>query len=396
MAEITNRQFLDLAGLSRLWNKIKSTFADKTATETALSNINGSISGLSGSIETVSGKVDNLNNTVLAFAPKEADKYSDAVAASSGLVVGSIINVKSDETVSVDEKDVTYLKGLYIVTGSGKIEYLGTSSGSDEVVDIETITKRIKELEGSAVKGGVVVDEKGVQLDTQQVVNNNLVTVVDNELNVDSQSLHAITHRAVAAKFKEIQNQLTALPKFKITVVTELPTDLISETTIYLKKNTTETDNNMYTEYIYVDGTWEKLGEQTLNVSDIVTTQQLNSAISSALAAYVTSDSLTQTLNNRFSQEKTAIMEDVAKTYATTASLEDYAKKTDLDSLASKDDLSGLATKAELEDYLTEDNASKMGWMTKDEIISNIQSAENGSIGTSIAITDDQIDNLTK
>lgn len=396
MAEITNRQFLDLAGLSRLWNKIKSTFADKTATETALNNINGSISGLSGSISTVSGKVDTLNNTVLAFAPKEADKYSDAVAASLGLVVGSIINVKNDETVSVDEKDVTYLKGLYIVTGSGKIEYLGTSSGSDEVVDIETITKRIKELEGSAVKGGVVVDENGTQLDTLQVVNNNLIIVVDNELNVDSQSLHAITHRAVAAKFKEIQNQLTVLPKFKITVVEKLPTDLISETTIYLKKNTTETDNNMYTEYIYVDGAWEKLGEQTLNVSDIVTTQQLNNAISNALSAYVTSDSLTQTLNNRFSQEKTAIMEDVAKNYATTASLEDYAKKTDLDSLASKDDLNGLATKAELEDYLTEDNASKMGWMTKDEIISNIQSTENGSIGTSIAITDDQIDDLTK
>jgi hypothetical protein len=228
------------------------------------------------------------------------------------------------------------------------------------------------------------------------VVNNNLITVVDNELVVDSQSLHAITHKAVAAKFKEIQNQLTSIPKFKISVVEELPVDMISETTIYLKKNTTETDNNMYTEYIYVNSTWEKLGEQTLNVSDIVTTQQLNNAISTALASYVTSDSRTTTLNNRFSQEKSAIMEDVSKTYAKTTDLASYAKTTDLASYAQKDDLNNLATKTELEDYLTETEASTKGWMTKDEIITNIQSAENGSIGTSIAITDTQIDELTK
>lgn len=70
--------------------------------------------------------------------------------------------------------------------------------------------------------------------------------------------------------------ELSAIPKFAISVVSALPTENISTTTIYLLKTGEET-NNLYTEYIYVDNKWEKLGEQKLDLSGYVpTTRKVN------------------------------------------------------------------------------------------------------------------------
>lgn len=68
-------------------------------------------------------------------------------------------------------------------------------------------------------------------------------------------------------KKAEVDSKLSAIPKFKIEVVTKLPTTGISETTVYLLKNAKAEDNNLYAEYIYVNGKWEKLGEQTIDLS---------------------------------------------------------------------------------------------------------------------------------
>lgn len=70
-----------------------------------------------------------------------------------------------------------------------------------------------------------------------------------------------------------LQNQISQIPKFSISVVTSLPTSNISTTTIYLLKTadsesgTTSGTNNLYTEYIYVDEKWEQIGTQKLDLS---------------------------------------------------------------------------------------------------------------------------------
>jgi len=64
----------------------------------------------------------------------------------------------------------------------------------------------------------------------------------------------------------EIDNKITSIPKFNIEVVTALPTKNISTSTVYLKVTGTETQN-IYTEYIFVNNNWEKLGTQTLDLS---------------------------------------------------------------------------------------------------------------------------------
>ncbi len=87
----------------------------------------------------------------------------------------------------------------------------------------------------------------------------------------------------------EILNLISAIPKFKISVVDALPISGISETTIYLLKADAASPN-LYTEYIFVldpnypkepedieqgfpegFGKWEILGEQTIDLSGYAT-----------------------------------------------------------------------------------------------------------------------------
>lgn len=72
----------------------------------------------------------------------------------------------------------------------------------------------------------------------------------------------------------EIDNKISAIPKFAISVVLSLPTENISDTTIYLV-TTGEESENLYTEYIHVNGRWEKLGTQTIDLSGYAKTADL-------------------------------------------------------------------------------------------------------------------------
>jgi len=72
----------------------------------------------------------------------------------------------------------------------------------------------------------------------------------------------------------EINNKISAIPKFAISVVQSLPTKDISSTTVYLVSSGTET-NNLYTEYIYVNNKWEILGTQKLDLSPYVKSSDL-------------------------------------------------------------------------------------------------------------------------
>ena len=93
----------------------------------------------------------------------------------------------------------------------------------------------------------------------------------------------------------EVNALVSAIPKFAISVVSSLPTSNISATTIYLLSG--GSGSNLYTEYIYVNGKWEILGSQAVDLTGYATETWVNvqlsayvkqsdidSAISSALA----------------------------------------------------------------------------------------------------------------
>ena len=78
----------------------------------------------------------------------------------------------------------------------------------------------------------------------------------------------------------QVNAMISAIPKFKIQVVSSLPTADISETTVYLLK-TGEDSQNLYTEYIHVAAGWEKLGEQTVDLSGYAKQDWVSSLVAS-------------------------------------------------------------------------------------------------------------------
>ena len=88
----------------------------------------------------------------------------------------------------------------------------------------------------------------------------------------------------------EINNKISAIPKFDIKVCEALPDSNISKTTVYLLNGKKEDTNNIYDEYIYVNSKWEMLGSQSLDLSGYATTEALN-AVKADLSSTATSNS---------------------------------------------------------------------------------------------------------
>lgn len=144
-----------------------------------------------------------------------------------------------------------------------------------------------------------------------QIINNKTValTVMTNTVN-DLVNYYTKSETYTQA---EVDNLISAIPKFAIKVVDALPTTDISNSTVYLLRTSETETGNLYTEYIYAEvstGTyqWEKLGTQTLDLSDYVTTDELNAALTgyvtttalaTELAKYTDTTTLSGLLNNK-------------------------------------------------------------------------------------------------
>lgn len=99
-------------------------------------------------------------------------------------------------------------------------------------------------------------------------INSRLSTVESNYITKAVSDLaNYYTKTQTDSKITALQNQISQIPKFSISVVSALPTSNISTTTIYLVPNTNNQTSNIYTEYIYVNSKWEIIGTQTLDLS---------------------------------------------------------------------------------------------------------------------------------
>ena len=126
-------------------------------------------------------------------------------------------------------------------------------------------------------------------LDLPITTSGSTVNVIDNLVSTDTKSALSANQgrvlneliNGVKADLKnyytqsEVNSLITAIPKFAIKVVNSLPTENISPATVYLLASGSE-NQNLYTEYIYINGVWEKLGEQKVDLSDYPTISQVN------------------------------------------------------------------------------------------------------------------------
>ncbi len=66
-------------------------------------------------------------------------------------------------------------------------------------------------------------------------------------------------------------------------IVQTLPTEDISENTIYLVPSLDSETQNLYDEYIYVNNNWEKIGSKSIDLSNYYTKTQVDNLIASAI-----------------------------------------------------------------------------------------------------------------
>lgn len=99
-----------------------------------------------------------------------------------------------------------------------------------------------------------------------QVPKGTKVTIdIDTELSPDSQN--PIANSAVYEAVQELQNQIKDInSKLDIIVVDVLPEEDINSSAIYLVPLESEDEQNKFTEYIYVDSKWEKIGTYNSSV----------------------------------------------------------------------------------------------------------------------------------
>lgn len=96
----------------------------------------------------------------------------------------------------------------------------------------------------------------------------------------------------------EINELISAIPKFSISVVSSLPSVGISETTVYLVKSGSGDD--LFTEYIFVDGDWEILGSQRVDLTGYAKETWVNTKLSD----YLKGSDLQGAINTALAQAK--------------------------------------------------------------------------------------------
>lgn len=210
------------------------------------------------------GDLRNFSKVKVGTTDIAPASYSDTLTLSAGDNVQLTPNA-SGKSIQISATDTTYENatsskaGLMSGTDKGNLDAAvsklsGIANGA-QVNVIETVKKN-----GTALTVTNKAVDISVPTKTSDITNDSgYITKAVNDLTNYYKKQETYTQT-------EINNKLSAIPKFAITVVSSLPTQNIQTTTVYLVSSGEET-NNLYTEYIYVNNKWEILGRQQLDLS---------------------------------------------------------------------------------------------------------------------------------
>lgn len=163
----------------------------------------------------------------------------------------------------------------------------------------------------------------------------------------------------------EVDNLISAIPKFDIKVVQTLPSRDISPTTVYLVPSDSES-SDVYKEYIYVNTNWELIGIQKTDLSNYYNKTEINNLLSakvnsSDLSTVATSGSYNDLSNKPTIPTKTSDLTNDSNFVSSSDLSNNYYNKTQTDNLldtkVDKVTGKGLST----EDYTTAEKTKLAG-----------------------------------
>ena len=175
--------------------------------------------------------------------------------------------------------------------GLGNVEnVLQYSAKNPPPYPVSKVNGKTGEVTLSAADVGALPASTTVPTSTSQLTNNSgFITNTVSDLTKYYLKSETYTQQ-------EINQRISAIPKFSIAVVDSLPTSNISETTIYLTGG--GISGNLYTEYIRVNGAWEILGSQRVDMDGYATQEW----VSQQLGTYLKASELTAAINTALEQ----------------------------------------------------------------------------------------------
>ena len=237
----------------------------KLAATTASGDVAADISDLQGKVNTVTSDLNTLEETVSKMYTNE--QIDELVAGAKDDRVDSLVtDVESlQEAVSklpTEDTDTTYIftsgtEGTFTVTPK-----------DGESIEVDTGAKTIVEA----------LDRKVTDAGYQNA--SQVTTAISNAL------ADYYNKAAIDETVEDLEGKISAIPKFAIEVVSakedgtpDVTTP--STTTVYLIPDNDTTTSDVYDEYIYVNGSWELLGKQTLDLTGYATTEYVAGELNS-------------------------------------------------------------------------------------------------------------------
>jgi hypothetical protein len=161
-----------------------------------------------------------------------------------------------------------------------KLDNLTEFSGDyNDLTNAPVLPKYVSDLEDDL---GIATTEY-IELVKKQIPT--LLSQLENDSKyVDEDALQAVreaipdTSNLVDKEY--VDNMVSKIPQFEIMVVETLPTEDISTTVVYLLKPTAEDTDNLYDEYIYVNGIWELLGSARLDLDNYAKIENIPTKVS--------------------------------------------------------------------------------------------------------------------
>jgi len=161
--------------------------------------------------------------------------------------------------------------------------------------DIEdnTIVYEITE-QTTAAAGRIKAEVKLYGADDNLITSATFRIIVDGTVYADGQ----VESSSEFSALTELMNQVLGVIKnnsgesggrISIAIVTELPTEDISANTLYLVKDA-DTQSNIYTEYLYVDGSWEIIGSQRLDLTGFASKDWVSQKLEGYSGGYIVQD----------------------------------------------------------------------------------------------------------
>ena len=229
-----------------------------------------------------------LFNGMIPFA--SAIKPTGAQPLDDRTVVKSFADLLAEDTFGLAKYNgmlVTVVedKQVYMLTdaSNSNLAESWVAVGSNDVKnDLANVTEIVDGISTDieTIKANITEAQSDIET-LEETVKNINIPVLDVEFNgqsvVDENGVASIevVFPDYTDKFNELEENISRIPRFKITVVESLPTEDISETTVYLVKDMNG-DNNLYSEYIYVNGEWEILGKYKVDLTNYYTKEEVD------------------------------------------------------------------------------------------------------------------------